>query len=241
MVQDVKDENGFCSLEQERKIINFAEMKNKQECFRAEELANELQQISLSNQSLKEENSNLKYMCVAAKKKSLQLDCKLWNVEKTVRNLERLLSNELEKNKRAEIKIKNMKALLKEKDRKKNSRFEYTVIDERIDEKCRKRKEAEANVEEFLITWDKNVDEIKKNEKINLLEIEKMHDVEINRVENVLQEEKLMRKRADEKFRQELSRSETLAKELEKVATSNQYLKALNDELRLKLKKRPLS
>ena len=244
MVQDVKDENVFCSLEQERQIIYFAEMKNKQECFRAEELAKELQQISLSNQSLKEENSNLKYMCVAAEKKNLQLDCKLWNVEKTVRNLERLLSNELEKNKRAEIKIKNMKALLKEKERKKNSRFEHTVIDERderIDEECRKRKEAEANVEEFLITWDKNVDEIKKDEKNNLLEIEKMHDVEISRVENVLQEEKLLRKRADEKFRQELSRSETLAKELEKVATSNQYLKAISDELTLKLKKRPLN
>ena len=244
MVQDVKDENVFCSLEQERQIIYFAEMKNKQECFRAEELAKELQQISLSNQSLKEENSNLKYMCVAAEKKSLQLDCKLWNVEKTVRNLERLLSNELEKNKRAEIKIKNMKALLKEKERKKNSRFEHTVIDERderIDEECRKRKEAEANVEEFLITWDKNVDEIKKDEKNNLLEIEKMHDAEISRVENVLQEEKLLRKRADEKFRQELSRSETLAKELEKVATSNQYLKAISDELTLKLKKRPLN
>ena len=241
MVQDVKDENVFCSLEQERQIINFAEMKNKQECFRAEELAKELQQISLSNQSLKEENSNLKYMCVAAEKKSLQLDCKLWNVEKTVKNLERLLSNELEKNKRAEIKIKNMKALLKEKDRKKNSRFEHTVIDERIDEECRKRKEAEATVEEFLITWDKNIDEIKKNEKINLLEIEKKHDVEINRVENVLQKEKLMRKRSDEKFRQELSRSETLAKELKKVAMSNQYLKALNDELTLKLKKRRLN
>ena len=244
MAQEVEDENVFCSLEQERQLINFAEMKNKQECFRAEELAKELQQISLSNQSLKEENNNLKYMCVAAEKKSLQLDCKLWNVEKTVRNLERLLSNELEKNKRAEIKIKNMKALLKEKERKKNSRFEHTVIDERderIDEECRKRKEAEANVEEFLITWDPNVDEIKKDEKINLLEIEKKHDVEISRVENVLQEEKLLRKRADEKFRQELSRSETLAKELEKVATSNQYLKALNDELTLKLKKRPFN
>ena len=240
-VQEVKDENVFCSLEQERQIINFAEMKNKQECFRAEELAKELQQISLSNQSLKEENNNLKYMSVAAEKKSLQLDCKLWNVEKTVRNLERLLSNELEKNKRAEIKIKNMKALLKEKERKKNSRFEHTVMDEKIDEECRKRKEAEANVEEFLITWDKNVDEIKKDEKINLLEIEKKHDAEISRVENVLQEEKLLRKRADEKFRQELSRSETLAKELEKVATSNQYLRALNDELTLKLKKRPFN